>query len=62
MSRETVQIPSIGKVMGQGGFEQGKSGVPMLVRKVMKQDGGVEHDNAIPTIQRVLRQGGGSIK
>lgn len=62
MSREVTPIPSIGKVMGQGGHELGNPGKVPSVRKVMKQDGGNEHDAEIPTIQRVLRQGGGSIK
>jgi len=48
--------------MGQGGFEQGSAGAVPRIRKIMKQDGGAEFDSGIPTIARVLRQGGGTIK
>jgi hypothetical protein len=62
MNRVNHPIPSIGKVMGQGGFEQGSAGKVPRIREVMKQDGGTEFESGIPTIQRVLRQGGGTIK
>jgi len=59
---KTHTIPSIGKVMGQGGFDEGNPGKPPRIREVMKQNGGADYDKEIPTIQRALRQGGGSVK
>ena len=56
-----AKIPSIGKVMGQGNETLGAAGSVPDIGKVMKQGSQRNGDAKIPTIQRVLRQGGGSI-
>jgi hypothetical protein len=62
MSRENQPLPSIGQVMNQGGSTLGAAGKVPDIGTIMHQGSQRNGDKEIPTIARVLRQGGGSIK
>jgi hypothetical protein len=57
-----AKIPSIGKVMGQGGETLGAAGSVPDIGTIMHQGKQRNGESGIPTIQRALRQGGGTIK
>ena len=62
MSRKTTPIPSIGQTMGQGGATLGGAGKVPDIGTIMGQGKQRNGESGIPTIQRTLRQGGGTIK
>jgi hypothetical protein len=62
MNRRNHPLPSIGKVMGQGGDTLGAAGSVPDIGSVMRQGRQRNGESGIPTIQKTLRQGGGNIK
>lgn len=62
MSRQTMPIPSVGRIMGQGGDTQGNPGEPPDIPTIMRQGKGKQGGGPIPSVQKTMRQGGGDVR